>query len=183
MTDILQFTQVKWQGKYGIKGHFCLQWIVVRSGFGLKPWFWFFFLFETKVSLRRPHPHRTSNATQSKWNLCAWMGVPILHASNIKGFAFEFAHASCVEEAYGPVHTGRVSTFACKFACKPFDVARNAVWTLPLATLCSFFVCACCKVLRILCELGRSLLLLTDLFLPPNSTATNDSLLQWSIDA
>ncbi len=25
----------------------------------------------------------------------------------------------------GPVHTGRVSRFACKFACKPFDAACN----------------------------------------------------------
>ncbi len=38
-------------------------------------------------------PYRTRNATQSKWNLCAWMGVFTLHASNIKGFAFEFARA------------------------------------------------------------------------------------------
>ncbi len=32
-----------------------------------------------------PHPHRTHNATQSKWNLCAWMGVFTLHARTSKG--------------------------------------------------------------------------------------------------
>ena len=48
---------------------------------------------------KRPHPHRTRNAMQSKWNLCAWMGVFTLHTSNIKRFAFEFAHAFCVDEA------------------------------------------------------------------------------------
>ncbi len=35
--------------------------------------------------------------TQSKWNLCAWIGVFTLHTSNIKGFAFKFARASCVD--------------------------------------------------------------------------------------
>ena len=41
----------------------------------------------------KPHLHRTRNATQSKWNLCAWMGVFTLHVSNIKGIAFKFARA------------------------------------------------------------------------------------------
>ncbi len=41
----------------------------------------------------RPSSQRTRNATQSKWNLCAQMGVFTLHASNIKGFAFEFVRA------------------------------------------------------------------------------------------
>ena len=44
----------------------------------------------------RPHPHRTRNATQSKWDLLMWMGVSTLHASNIKGFVFEFACARLV---------------------------------------------------------------------------------------
>ena len=39
----------------------------------------------------RPNPHRTHDATQSKWDLLMWMGVFTLHASNIKGFALEFA--------------------------------------------------------------------------------------------
>ncbi len=39
----------------------------------------------------------------------------------------------------GPVHTGRVSRFSRKVACKSFDVACNAVWTLQLATMCSIF--------------------------------------------
>ena len=39
-------------------------------------------------------------------------------------------------KVWGPVHTGRV----CRFACKSFDVACNAVWTLPLATMCSIFL-------------------------------------------
>ncbi len=38
-----------------------------------------------------PHPHRTRNETQNKWDLLMWMGVSTLHASNIKGFAFDFA--------------------------------------------------------------------------------------------
>ncbi len=45
----------------------------------------------------RPHPHRTRNA--SKWDLLMWIGVSTLHASNIKGFAFEFVHASSVDWA------------------------------------------------------------------------------------
>ncbi len=39
----------------------------------------------------------------------------------------------------GPIHTGRVSRFARKFARKSFDVACNAVWTLLLETMCSIF--------------------------------------------
>ncbi len=46
----------------------------------------------------RPHPHRTRNA--SKWDLLMWIGVSTLHASNIKGFAFEFVHASSVDWAW-----------------------------------------------------------------------------------
>ncbi len=41
----------------------------------------------------RPHPHRTRTRNASKWDLLIWMGVSTLHASNIKGFAFEFARA------------------------------------------------------------------------------------------
>ena len=53
--------------------------------------------------LLRPNPHRTRDATQSKWDLLMWMGVSTLHASNIKGFAFEFGvRASCVDEAIRP---------------------------------------------------------------------------------
>ena len=39
----------------------------------------------------------------------------------------------------GPVHTGRISRFARKFVGKSFDVASNAVCTLPLGTMCSIF--------------------------------------------
>ena len=52
----------------------------------------YFSKIETKRALR-PCSHRTRNATQSKWNLCAQIGVFTLHASNIKGFAFEFVRA------------------------------------------------------------------------------------------
>ena len=34
---------------------------------------------------------RDAQRNASKWNLQAWMEVFTLHASNIKGFAFEFA--------------------------------------------------------------------------------------------
>ena len=41
----------------------------------------------------------------SKWDLLMWMGVSTLHASNIKGKTFQFAHvwrpASCVDWAFG----------------------------------------------------------------------------------
>ncbi len=43
------------------------------------------------VHFHRPHPHRTRTCNASKWDLLMWMGVSTLHASNIKGFAFEFA--------------------------------------------------------------------------------------------
>ncbi len=45
----------------------------------------------------RPHSHRTRTRNASKWDL----GAFTLHASNIKGVAFEFALrlASCVNEA------------------------------------------------------------------------------------
>ena len=32
----------------------------------------------------------------------------------------------------GPVHTGRRSTFACKFACKSFDVVREDILKMKL---------------------------------------------------
>ena len=39
----------------------------------------------------RPIHTGLARANASKWNLLLWMGVFTLHASNIKGFAFEFA--------------------------------------------------------------------------------------------
>ena len=65
------------------------------------------------------HPHRTRNATQSKWNLCAWMGVFTLPASNIKGFAFEFACASCVDED--------LTHWQCVTCKNPWDSASQNV--------------------------------------------------------
>ena len=44
-------------------------------------------------TFRSNPPHRTRDATRSKWDLLMWMGVSTLHASNIKGFVFEFALA------------------------------------------------------------------------------------------
>ncbi len=41
-------------------------------------------------NLLRPHPHRTRTCNASKWDLLIGMRVSTLHASNIKGFAFEF---------------------------------------------------------------------------------------------
>ncbi len=51
-----------------------------------------------KLAESTPHSHRTRDKTRnaSKWDLCGWMGVFTLHASNIKGFAFEFAGARSV---------------------------------------------------------------------------------------
>ena len=46
---------------------------------------------------------RDAQRDASKWDLLIWMGVSTLHASNIKGKMFEFAHASrpasCVDWA------------------------------------------------------------------------------------
>ena len=51
-----------------------------------------------RFTFLRPDSHRTRNATrnatQAKWDLLSSMGVFTLHASNIKGFAFQFASAS-----------------------------------------------------------------------------------------
>ncbi len=47
----------------------------------------------------RPHPHRTRNATQSKWNLCARMGVYTLRKQHQRVCVQICARASCVDEA------------------------------------------------------------------------------------
>ncbi len=46
--------------------------------------------------------------------------------------------------------------YVSRFARKSFHVVYNAVWTLPLATMCSIFACTICEHLHVLCERGLS---------------------------
>ncbi len=59
----------------------------------------------------RPNPHWTHTHSTSKWDLLMWIGVSTLHASNIKGFAFEFADKPFWKKFHSCEQTGLQSAW------------------------------------------------------------------------
>ena len=75
------------------------------------------------------------NPMQSKWNLCAWLRVFTLHASNIKEFCVRIcARASCVDEAL---------TASFKHSAKLLGVSHNLTNRVEIeATEAMIFLCS-----------------------------------------